>query len=515
MTLDIHAHDSPGGHAAVYPNYNALIREPENPPGTSLGLQPELVEKWEQVDSTTLVLHARKGIKFQNVDPVGGREFTAEDVKYTLERALGQHPHSSEVAGQFRMRDMLGEVDKIEVTGDTVTLSLREPYAPLLTNIAFGWLQVIPRELVEAKGDRDVVTWAAGTGPYIMEGYDTLGDGGTITHVKNPDYWRKGHPFFDKVEQPIVTASETSQAMYLNGEIDNGFSVSGNVRETLGQQSKDIQLFDYPPVFNYKAYFDTSNPDSPWGKDERLRRAMYYFMPYEVLMGAIGVDCCRGAPMPFALKPWALREDQLPGAGLDLAAAIGEGVKLLDAAGYPSGTEIPLELSVSPFYGGTFLGEALVGIFGAIKQQSGGAVNITPRLKVMELGEWFSNVYYGGGRYEGTSHGDWGWADPDAALYRYFHPKGVANNTHLDDSKLNTLLEAQRRELDVEKRTALVHEASLRLLELAPTIFIVSPTTSSAAQPWLKGYSPTILDNGSTLRYVDSWWFTEDAPNRA
>ncbi|HWO94340.1 MAG TPA: ABC transporter substrate-binding protein, partial [Dehalococcoidia bacterium] len=446
VTLDIHAHDSPGGHAAVYPNYNALIREPEDPPGTSLGLQPELAEEWEQPDDTTLVLHVRKGVRFQNVEPTNGRELTTEDVKYTLERALGQHPHSSQVASEFRMRDMLGDVQSIEVTGDdTVTMTLREPYAPLLSNIAFGWLQVIPRDLVEGKGDRNVVRWAVGTGPYIMEGYDTLGDGGTITHVRNPDYWRKGHPFFDKIEQPIITAEETRQALYLNRELDNTFSITANVRDTLAEQmGENIQLFDYPPVFNYKVYFDLSNPDSPWARDERLRHAMYYLLPYDVILQSLSVDCCRGAPMAFALDPWALPEDEVPAAGLPLAEAIGEGVKMLAAAGFPPGTEIPLELSVSQFYGGTFLGEALSGIFGAIKQQSNGAVNLAVKLKVLELADWFKTVYYGGGRYEGTSHGDWGWAEPDSGLYRYFHPKGVANNTHTDDARLNQLLEAQR-----------------------------------------------------------------------
>ncbi len=514
ISLDFHTQETPGSHYAAHGAYNGLIYRIEDKPGHFSELRSELAESWEQPDETTIVLKLREGVKWQDVDPINGRDFTGDDVKYNIERMRGEHPAGNQVGGEFRMRDMFAPIETIDVTGNTVTLKTGEPFAPLLNNLSFSWAQMQPRELVEAKGDRNVLTWAAGTGPFILEGYDTFGDGGTIRYTKNPNYWKPGQPFFDGIRFSIITASETSQAKFLSDDLDTSSAIDQSQTKALGDSKPGMQLLEAPGFAVFKLYFDMSNTASPWTTDKRLRRALYYFMPYDIILGAIGVTCCRSGPIPPNQTPWALPDSDLPAFGLSIQDAIPEGLKLMAEAGFPPGTEIPLEFSIANFYGGDVLGEALAGIFGSLKQATGGQLNINVKLKVMELGEWQPNIYRGGAPYMATTHADWNFDDPDNTFYRYYHSTGVANNTHTNIAALDQLLDQQRRELDTEKRVAIVRDVQRLLIDEAPTVYIAAPNFFLGAQPYLQGYQAMVLNNVEQPRHFDEWWHGEGAPAR-
>src|SRR5262252_2123467 len=70
--------------------YSKLVRHkvgPEVRPGT-FAVEPDLAERWEELDDTTYVFHLRQGVKWHNKPPVNGRELVAEDVKFTYDRFL-------------------------------------------------------------------------------------------------------------------------------------------------------------------------------------------------------------------------------------------------------------------------------------------------------------------------------------------------------------------------------------------------------------------------------------------
>jgi ABC-type transport system substrate-binding protein len=63
----------------------------------SFTVEPDLAERWEEVDDTTYVFHLRKGVKWHNKPPLNGRELVADDVKFTYDRFLtekGNRVHS-------------------------------------------------------------------------------------------------------------------------------------------------------------------------------------------------------------------------------------------------------------------------------------------------------------------------------------------------------------------------------------------------------------------------------------
>jgi peptide/nickel transport system substrate-binding protein len=62
--------------------YGRLVRHKTGadvPPGT-FPIEPDLAERWEAPDDTTVIFYLRKGVKWHNKPPVNGREFVAEDV---------------------------------------------------------------------------------------------------------------------------------------------------------------------------------------------------------------------------------------------------------------------------------------------------------------------------------------------------------------------------------------------------------------------------------------------------
>src|SRR5262245_62445193 len=60
--------------------YSKLVRHRVGPtvtPGT-FTVEPDLAERWEEPDETTVVFHLRRGVRWHNKPHVNGRELTAE-----------------------------------------------------------------------------------------------------------------------------------------------------------------------------------------------------------------------------------------------------------------------------------------------------------------------------------------------------------------------------------------------------------------------------------------------------
>ena len=95
----------------------------------------------EQPDQTTYIIKLRKGVKFHdsprvraNFPTVAGRELTAEDVKYSIERQV--NPSSSQKALYYR-RGQWESIDKMDVTDPyTLRITTKNPTAPFLHYLA-------------------------------------------------------------------------------------------------------------------------------------------------------------------------------------------------------------------------------------------------------------------------------------------------------------------------------------------------------------------------------------------
>ena len=174
-------------------------------PGTTT-LRPGLAESYEiSPDGLVYTFHLRPGVKFHN-----GREMTAEDVKYSLDRVTNPATQSpgagffGSIAGFENVGDSgLSGVEVVDP--QTVKITLSRPDATFLHVMAINFAHVVPKEAVEEFG-ADFGKHPVGTGAYKLAEW-TLGQ--RLVFEKNADYWRPGVPFLDQVvfeigQEPVV-----------------------------------------------------------------------------------------------------------------------------------------------------------------------------------------------------------------------------------------------------------------------------------------------------------------------
>src|SRR6266540_194980 len=95
------------------------------------GVEPRLAESWDvSPDGLTYTFHLRQGVKFHN-----GKDFKAEDVKYTFDKIMDPDFGSPR-------RPNFTTIDHMVVLDDyTVAFVLSHPYAPMLTQLETMYLQ--------------------------------------------------------------------------------------------------------------------------------------------------------------------------------------------------------------------------------------------------------------------------------------------------------------------------------------------------------------------------------------
>jgi ABC-type transport system substrate-binding protein len=188
-------------------------------PGTT-DLIPDLAESFTvSEDGTTYTFKLRQGVKFHN-----GRELTAQDVKYSLERTVNPKTQSPG-PGFYDTIDGFDDVasGKSEhlagvqaVDGHTVRIQLKRPDAPFLHKLALNFAFVVPREAVEKYG-QDFGKHPVGTGAFKLAEW-TLGQ--RVVFERNPDYYRQGLPKLDRIEFQIGQEPTVALLRLQRGEVD-------------------------------------------------------------------------------------------------------------------------------------------------------------------------------------------------------------------------------------------------------------------------------------------------------
>src|SRR5581483_12397641 len=77
-------------HIAYSFTHSRLVKHRAGPgiqPGT-FPIEGDLAESWTQPAENTYVFKLRRGVRWHNKPPVNGRELTADDVRYSVERFL-------------------------------------------------------------------------------------------------------------------------------------------------------------------------------------------------------------------------------------------------------------------------------------------------------------------------------------------------------------------------------------------------------------------------------------------
>jgi peptide/nickel transport system substrate-binding protein len=455
--------------------YSKLVRHKvgaDVPPGKFI-VEPDLAERWEELDDTTYVFHLRQGIKWHNKPPVNGREFVAEDVKFTYDRFMAEKANGN--------RYLLDPVDRIEVVDRyRVKFVLKEPYVWFISVLAYPTsMWIIAPEVAQQYGDMKKPETAIGTGPFLLERYEP--------NVKsvfkcNPDYYRDGQPYVDGVEWLVVPDESTGLAMYRTGQLDCGPGTSWAVRqqdlETLKKTHPHLKYHDFQ---SQSASAITMRTDMPPFNDARVRRAISHAIDRQALIEAVWG---RGTPSPSVspgLVEWTLPIDQLGAGARYYEYDPKEAKRLLAEAGYPKGFKT--QLTVSSGYGRDLLDEV------QLLQRYLKDVGIEAEIKIQEHGAYVATTVQG--KYEGMIRGPIGIAyEPDRRLYRAYAADSSLNTGHVDDATLTAMVKEQRRTKDLEARKKIIADIQRYAAEQQYYVYLNSNTITGAWQPYVKNYAP-------------------------
>jgi len=433
----------------------------------------------EVVDNTTYVIKIRPGVFFHDTErirkrfpEVAGRQLTAEDVRYSIDRQRNKEsPKSALFYRQFQWET----VDKIEVGPDPLqlTITTKGPTAPFKHYLADTYSTIIPKELVDqTSDDMNSADKMVGTGPFMLDKFLALQ---MVRCVRNPNWFAKDD-LADKglPDRPIVDGYEALwrpedqlaiQAAFSTKQVDATEFLDKSVMESVTQELG--ATFDRKPesggVTSRLLINDSPAAESPF-KDLRLRQAINIAgdrtrIGQLVHRGVYNI----GSPVAQAIRRWALPLDELtqrPGYRFrpdEREADVAEARRLWEAGGGASvGTVECLYAGVPDIIRNAFpqfqkmladnLGLELKGRLDATGYTEIAQAALQKRL-VFAL--TFDN----------------GFNDLDDYVYAYFHSSGPKNSFMLADPQLDQMLEGQRAEFDEARRQQLGYEIQRYLLD--------------------------------------------------
>ena len=457
--------------------YSKLVRHKVGAavtPGT-FTVEPDLAERWEEPDDTTVVFHLRRGVRWHNKPPVNGRELTAEDVRFTFDRFLTEKGNP--------LKFTLDPVDRVEVVDRyTVQFRLKEPFVwflNMLANPTGTW--IVAREVVEKYGDLRRPETAIGTGPFTLERYEP-----NVKAVfrRNPNYFQAGLPWVDGVDWLVMEDAATGQAAYRTGQLDCGYWHQWAVR----QQDLDGIKKSHPQLV-YRDFLSNvttgiyMRTDKPPFNDVRVRRAISHAIDRRAIIEAVFL---RGEPTPAigrGLSEWSPRIDQLGPGAQYYRHDPKEARRLLAEAGFPHG--LKTQLTGTPGYG-----IDVVDVLQLAQRQlkEGG---IEAELKLQEYGAYMSTTFLG--KYEGMGLGPFSIAwEPHTALYGMYTPEQSRNSSHVSDARIVSLLKEQMRTKDVEARRKIIFDIQRYAAEQQYYVYLYSAMVTGSWRPYVKNYAPNL-----------------------
>ena len=308
-------------------------------------IKNHLAESWEFADSSTYVVHLRKGMHWQNIPPVNGREFIANDVAFHYNRLYGlgdgfTKPGPGAILPHFRSLISVTAQDKY-----TVVFKWKEPNPEIMKESIqeTGCVHAIEaREAVQKWGDLKDWHHAIGTGPFILKDFVS---GSSATLIRNHNYW--GHdehfpqnqlPYIDKLKILIIPDRNKAIGALCTGEIDALDGLLPSQAYSIQKTNPEILQVAYPA--GNATTIDPRNDTVPFS-DIRVRKAMQIAIDLPTIARTHYGGTCLPYPSTVTSnyrKGWGFPYEEWPQDLKDeYAYNPTRARKLLADAGYPYG----------------------------------------------------------------------------------------------------------------------------------------------------------------------------------
>jgi len=372
-----------------------------------------LAESWRALSDTAWEFKLRRNVTFHN-----GESFTAEAVKFSIERVL--NPATKSPWG-----GRIAAVDKVEpVDAHTVRITTKGPFAPLLQGLTV--VDILPPRYFAEKGEKEFVSAPVGTGPFRFKSWVKQDH---MAFTANPTYWR-GRPVLDEVVFRSIPEDSTRVAGVETGELDVALLIPPEQVARLKAKGVDVRSVNQGQgmVINFRATVEPL-------KLKKVRQALNYAVDKSaiinsVLFGAADLMDAPTAPSLFGYcKQGAYEFNQA------------KAKQLLASAGVKPGTKVSY---IHPTGRYTQDKEVAQAIAGYLRE-----VGLEPVLQTMDWPTYIKTIVTPADKGNTTEIHFLGWAPAflDSAqqmlqfLSSYHPPAGLAT-TFYKDAKMDELIVA-------------------------------------------------------------------------
>lgn len=303
-----------------------------------------LAESWEFPDETTILFHIRQGIYWQNKAPVNGRELTADDVAFNINRAF-----TSKGSYLFLVYPAQYRPTSVK-TLDKYTVEIKIPlimHGQMFLVIG-NFMTNYPPDMIAKYGDMSDWRNACGTGPWMLTDFVA---NSSQTYKRNPDYWKKDPfhlqnqlPYIDGIKGLNIPDASTRYAALRTAKLDvlgpGAPAITWDDAESITMTSPQLQHVEWlsSPVVPVGRM---DKQDLPF-KDIRVRQALNMAIDREALVkdyygGHATLFAVPYPPTPAYSKIFTPLEEQSPEVKDLFTLNPTKAKQLLADAGYPNG----------------------------------------------------------------------------------------------------------------------------------------------------------------------------------
>jgi peptide/nickel transport system substrate-binding protein len=380
----------------------------------------------EKGNAAVWTINLRKGIEFHN-----GKTLTADDVAYSLKRLI--NPKLKLFGGAALGTLTPSGIKKMDKW--TVRLHLKSKDVTILDSLAQYVAGIVPVGYSPNKVGGATLKQQVGTGPYKLKSFTP---GQQSVHVRNPNYWRHGQPYFDQVvviDFPDDTARVNA---LLGGQVDAAVQVPpaqvGVVNGHSGTKILESPTAQWTPL--------CMRVDTAPFTDVRVRQAMRLIANRPQIVaqalaghGFVGNDLYA----PFD----AMYDHALPQRHQDIAQA----KSLLKAAGQEN-----LTVDLQSTNGALGMNEGA-----QVFAQQAAAAGVTVNVKILDSGTFYGSQYL---KWP-FSTDFWGTRNYLQQVAAGSLPTSPYNETHWPDGadgKFKSLYKQAIQTVDTAKRAEIEHE---------------------------------------------------------
>ncbi len=432
----------------------------------------DLCESWELEAESTLTINLRRDVQWQLTNPQLGRNLTAADVVYSIDRLGDPKLPNSHLVNTIAEATVIGD--------DALQIRLTVPDAEIFDKLADARFAIVAPEAVALDGDLTQGP-TIGTGPWILDSFDR----NRMQFTANPDYFIPELPLLDGIDVEVVADPQVRITTLRTGQLDL-------LQPALNEMIPAVERFEelrwtqsHDPSVGIEVAFNTSRGELA---SLPLRTAIFKsWDPNALIDSAHHGQSFISAGLPFNDPAWLLPESEIEPFFNDRPGLL----ELLDGYQVPNG--IILTIRVGEF-GDEYIRTAQSL---AAAMRSLGLIVSVERVSTRTFGEdiWSFGEY---DIYVGASPPQ---SSATSMLFAIHHSRGPWNTTKYAAERLDTLIEQQSIELNPLVRRDLLHEIQREILNGA---HLFRPAARVSHWVWwshLQNIAP------NTYR-SDSFWLT-------